>query len=68
MEKSLVESIEIFTVDRGSNQNTRYSKAMTHGIKHFNNYNVDALQIAANASGRSALNYVERRMALLSWK
>lgn len=44
----------------------RYPKVIASAIKHFKNYDLDAIFVATNAPGRSAFNRVERRMAPLN--
>lgn len=44
----------------------RYPKTIGHAVKHFKQFDLDALFIVTNAPGRSAYNRVERRMAPLS--
>lgn len=44
----------------------RYRKVKNFAIEHFKKHNLDALFIATNAPGRSAYNWVKRRMDPLS--
>lgn len=61
-----VKPVFIITVDGGPDENPRYEKVIKVAIHHFSQFNLDALFVATNASGRSAFNRVERRMAPLS--
>ena len=62
----LVKPVFVFTVDGGLDENPRYEKVIKVAIHHFVQHDLDALFIAANAPGRSAINRVERKMAPLS--
>ena len=53
-------------VDGGPDENPRYSKVIENTVDHFRKYNLDAFIVMTLASGMSAYNYVERRMAPLS--
>lgn len=44
----------------------RYPKVIAFSIKHFLDYNLDAVFVTTNAPGRSAFNMIERKMAPLS--
>lgn len=61
-----IKPVVIITSDGGPDENPRYRKVIDSAIKHFKNYDLDAVFIATNAPGRSAFNRVERRMAPLS--
>lgn len=61
-----VKPVLIITVDGGPDENPRYVNVINHAIKHFLEYDFDAVFVATNAPGRSAYNRVERRMAPLS--
>ena len=54
------------TCDGGPDENHRYQKNISTSIDYFCTFDLDALFVATNASGRSAFNTVERRMAPLS--
>ena len=56
----------IVTVDGGPDENPRYQKTIASAIEYFEEYQLDALFLAANAPGRSVFNRTERRMAPLS--
>ena len=58
--------VMIITVHGGPDENPRNSKTVMCSIDYFVTCNLDALFVAMNASGRSAYNRVERRMAPLS--
>ncbi|XP_041371065.1 uncharacterized protein LOC121384651 [Gigantopelta aegis] len=62
----LPKPIMIITVDGGPDENPRYTKTIQCAVDYFCSYKLDALFIATNAPGRSAVNRVERRMAPLS--
>jgi len=64
----LVKPIFVFTVDGGPDENQRYQKIIKVAINHFVQHDLDALFIAANSSGRSTFNRVERKMPPLSRK
>ena len=53
-------------VDGGSDEKPRYPKVIENTVDHFRKYNLDAFIVMTLASGMSAYNYVERRMAPLS--
>ena len=55
----------IVTVDGDPNKNLRYEKTMNCSIKYFVQSGLDAIFLAINAPGHSALNCVEHRMAKL---
>ena len=54
------------TCDGGPDENHRYQKNISTSIDYFCTFDLDALFVATNASGRSAFNRVERWMAPLS--
>ena len=51
-----VKPVMIITVDGGPDENPRYTHVIANAIKHFKEFNLDALYIATNAPGRSAYN------------
>ena len=53
-------------VDGGPDKNPRYMKTMECVIHYFLMYDLDAVFITTNTSGRSNLNRVKGRMAPLS--
>ena len=61
-----VKPIILAFVDGGPDENPRYPKVQEVAIDHFKKYNLDAYIVMTLASGMSAYNYVERRMAPLS--
>lgn len=61
-----VKPIVLAFVDGGPDENPRYPKVQQVAIEHFKKYNLDAYIVMTLASGMSAYNYVERRMAPLS--
>lgn len=61
-----VKPVLIISSDDGPDENPRYRKVIAHTIEHFKKYNLDAIFIVINSSGRRAFNRVERRMAPLS--
>ena len=61
-----VKPIILGFVDGGPDENPRYPKVIENAIDHFRKYNLDAFIVMTLASGMSAYNYVERRMAPLS--
>ncbi len=58
--------IGVFSVDGGPDENPRYKKVIDVAIHNFLKHDLDAMFIVTNATGRSALNRAERRMAPLS--
>nr|XP_023022210.1 uncharacterized protein LOC111510519 [Leptinotarsa decemlineata] len=64
--EGFVKPVFIFTCDGGPDENPRYERVIISAIKHFKDFDLDAIFIATNAPGRSAFNRVERRMAPLS--
>jgi hypothetical protein len=65
-DSSSVLPIVIIFSDGGPDENPRYPKTMIQAVNHFKNFDLDCLFISTNASGHSAFNPVERRMAPLS--
>ena len=61
-----VKPIVLAFVDGGPDENSRFPKFQQVAIDHFKKYNLDAYIVMTLASGMSAYNYVERRMAPLS--
>jgi hypothetical protein len=61
-----VKPVVIITVDEGPDENPRYPKVLYQAIDHFKKFDLDSIFIATHASGQSACNAVERRMAPLS--
>ena len=58
--------VMIVTVDRGPEENPRYTKTIECVIDYFLSQDLDAFFLATNAPGRSAFNRVERRMIKFS--
>ena len=61
-----VKPIVIVTVDGGPDENPRFPKTVDSAVELFKKFNMDCMFVASEASGQSAYNLVERRMALLS--
>ena len=61
-----VKPIILIFVDGGPDENPRYPKVIENTVDHFRKHNFDAFIVMTLASGMSAYNYVERRMAPLS--
>ena len=61
-----MQPVLVIAVDGGPDENPRYQKVIEMAVHHFVQNNLDAYLIATNASGRSAFNRVEKRMAPLS--
>ena len=62
----LVKPIVVITVDGEPDKNPCFPKTLNAAYKGFRERNLDASSIACHASGHSAYNAVERRMAPLS--
>lgn len=64
--EGFVKSLFIFTCDGGIDGNLRYELVIVSAVQHFKNFDLDAINVATNAPGRSVFNRVERRMSPLS--
>ena len=58
--------VMIVTVDGGPDKNPGYTKTIECAIDYFLSQNLAAFFLATNAPGRSAFNWVERRMVKVS--
>ena len=65
-QQSKEKKVMIVTVDRGPDQNPRYSNTISCAIEYFCEHGLDAYVLVTNAPGRSAFNPVKRRMSNLS--
>ena len=63
--KNEKKSVMIVTVDGGLVENPRYGLTISCMVDYFNTCDFDAFFLVTNATGRSVLNRVERRMAAL---
>ncbi|GBP38729.1 hypothetical protein EVAR_22378_1 [Eumeta japonica] len=64
--EGFVKPVFIFTCDGGPDENPPYERVIVSAIRHFKDFDLDAIYIATNAPGRSAFNRLERRMAPLN--
>ena len=58
--------VMIVTVDGGPDENPRFQQTIASAIEYFEEYQLDALFLATNVSGRNAFNRTKRRIAPIS--
>lgn len=65
-ENGALKPVVILSVNGGPDESARNPKQISFAIKHFRDYDLDALFLVNDAPGQSALSRVERRLATLS--
>ena len=65
-EHGAVKPIVILSVNGGPDESARNAKQISFAIKHFRDYDLDALFLVNDAPGQSASNRAERRLATMS--